>query len=462
MKDFFKHLSVYGILPVVGKFIGFFLIPIYARVFSLTEFGILELYVTLVTLLTYTVNLEIYSAIGRFFYDYKSEKGKQVLVSTGLWVTLLIAIIVVCIYFIFKPIILQNYIGSEKYSEEFILAGIWFPLSAISTYLSVLPRYRKRTKIFVLYSIISIAVRVGSTLFYVLLLKLGLKGVLLGHITGALCSFILYYIDSKVFIVLNLNKKILSKILKFALPIMPGLLLIGAWRPIFNYFANLQVGPANLGIFSFALKIISILAVLQTAINLTWKPLVFENYKSPQFKEDIKNVSELISVITILCCSIFILYSMEFVLLLGTKAFSSAGSILGVLTIAWYFNIIASVRGIGPFILNKTKISSWIELISISISFAFLILFGRTLLLISIAFSIYSLIKYALLFVYTSKFLEMNFLKRNEILLLMLLFALILSKAYEFNLYLRMIISVIFLLKLIYLLVKNRYLLNFK
>ena len=138
MKDFFKHLSVYGILPVVGKFIGFFLIPIYARIFNAAEFGYLELFVSLVMLLTFAINLEFYTAIGRYFNDYRSKLGQKTLISSGLFITLLSAFIVVLLYWFFKPIILNEYVGSLSYSWEFLLAGIWFPISAISTYLSVI------------------------------------------------------------------------------------------------------------------------------------------------------------------------------------------------------------------------------------------------------------------------------------------------------------------------------------
>ena len=176
------------------------MIPIYARIFNAAEFGYLELFVSLVMLLTFAINLEFYTAIGRYFNDYRSKLGQKTLISSGLFITLLSAFIVVLLYWFFKPIILNEYVGSLSYSWEFLLAGIWFPISAISTYLSVIPRYRKRSKKYVIYTSISIFIRVISTIFYVLVLKLGLSGVLLGHITGATLSTILYYYDSREYI----------------------------------------------------------------------------------------------------------------------------------------------------------------------------------------------------------------------------------------------------------------------
>ena len=80
MKSFFKQVTIYGVLPVAGKFIGFFLVPIYARVFSSAEFGVVELLVTLAHFLMFACNLEFYTAIGRFFYDSNSLDERKKLI----------------------------------------------------------------------------------------------------------------------------------------------------------------------------------------------------------------------------------------------------------------------------------------------------------------------------------------------------------------------------------------------
>lgn len=459
MKDFFKHLSVYGILPVVGKFIGFFLIPIYARIFNAAEFGYLELFVSLVMLLTFAINLEFYTAIGRYFNDYRSKLGQKTLISSGLFITLLSAFIVVLLYWFFKPIILNEYVGSLSYSWEFLLAGIWFPISAISTYLSVIPRYRKRSKKYVIYTSISIFIRVISTIFYVLVLKLGLSGVLLGHITGATLSTILYYYDSREYIGFSVNIKVLKKILKFSLPIIPGLLIIGTWRPIFNYLVKIHLSVEALGTFGFALRIISILAILQAAINLTWKPLVFDSFKKKNFIINFKNISSFISVFLLYICLGFSILSNELIQLLGTDDFLSAASVLGILSLNWYFNIMSGIRGIAPFLNENTKITSYVQLIALIFGLVFLLLFGNSLVAISIAFTIFNFVKYILLYIYSSYILNVSFFSIHESVLLVLNIVFVSLSFYNMTLIIRLGIFCCIAFAFILLIINNKKLL---
>ena len=446
MREIFKHLSIYGVLPVLGKFIGFFLVPIYARVFNSEQFGVLELFVTLVNLLVFTCNLELYTAVGRFFYEYKSTLGKRSLVGTGLMLTIISSCVVCLLYFVFKPIILDKYIGSNIYDEVFILAGIWIPLSAISTYLSVIPRYRKRSKKYVIYTSTSLLLRVISTIFYVLVFKFGLSGILLGHITGESVSLLLYGYDTRSFISLSLNKKVLKKILSYALPIIPGLIIIGVWKPAFNYITKSHIGIDNLGYLSFSFRIIGFLAIFQSAINLTWNPLVFDSLNSKTFKQDFRSVSKMMSITLLYCCIIVILMSNELVDIIGGGNFNESKSIIGILSVGWYSGILARIKGIGPLVNNKTQFISYFDLISFTIAITALIFFGYNLVLVTFSFALYNIVKMVVSISYTSKALSTQLFSKYEFLLLFIVCLLIASQAYQLNIFLRITLSILFML----------------
>src|SRR5690606_37020273 len=158
------------ILPVVGKFAGFFLIPIYTRLFSSAEFGMLELLMTLIKFLLFACSLEFYSAIGRFFYERELLSDKRKLISTGLILTIITSFIISIGSFQLEHYISDIYLNSHLYWFEFRLCLIWLFLEATSTYLSVIPRYEKKPKKYVLISVTSLLVRVSFTVLYVLFL----------------------------------------------------------------------------------------------------------------------------------------------------------------------------------------------------------------------------------------------------------------------------------------------------
>ena len=102
LREFIKSFSFYGFLPVFTKFAGFLLVPVYVRVLSQSDYGIAELILSTVGFLTYVINLEFYGAVGRFFFDRESLRGRQKLISTGLYLTLASALVVAALGLVFQ------------------------------------------------------------------------------------------------------------------------------------------------------------------------------------------------------------------------------------------------------------------------------------------------------------------------------------------------------------------------
>lgn len=99
MKKFLKSFSIYGLIPIFGKFISILLLPLYTRLLTPADYGAQDILVQLSIFLTFLINLEMYAGVGRHFYDRQSLKEKQKLVSTGLWLTVLIGILVLALGF---------------------------------------------------------------------------------------------------------------------------------------------------------------------------------------------------------------------------------------------------------------------------------------------------------------------------------------------------------------------------
>src|SRR5690554_2044258 len=236
----------------------------------------LELLMTMIKFLLFACNLEFYIAIGRFFYERKSLIDKKKLISTGLILTIITSSIVSFTSIVFEENISEAYLNSSLYWFEFKLCIIWLFLEASSVYLSVIPRYDKKPKLFVGISISSLLIRVSFTIIYVLILDLGIAGVIYGHITGAIVSLIGYGVASKKYLAIQFSKSDAKEIVKFAFPIVPGLLLIGLWGPISRNLISEYFSLATLGLFAFAIRIAAVMEILNGAIRMAWSPMLFE------------------------------------------------------------------------------------------------------------------------------------------------------------------------------------------
>jgi O-antigen/teichoic acid export membrane protein len=424
VKEFLRHVSIYGLLPIASKFIGFFLVPIYARVFSSTEFGVVELLVTLTSFLIFACNLEFYSAIGRFFYEKENLLDKKILISTGLILTLIVTTVIVIIAFLSQKLIKIYYFNDVDYTFEYRVSLIWMFFTAIFTYLSVIPRYDKKPQLYLIINISSLLVRVGSTIFFVLILKSGIVGVIYGELTGAISATILNAVISKKYLGFYFSKSDAGEIIKYAVPIVPGILVFGVWPPLSRNLISKHFSFEILGLFSFAFRISTIMKMISAAIKLAWSPLLFENYRSPTFNKDLSNISRNTSIIALFGAISMTLLSPEICLYVGTTKFVQAKILIGFLGFGGVLEILSRLRGFGPYILKKTYITSLVEISGLIVGIIgfWLISDHLSLIGIGIIFILYDGLKYSILLWYTKRKFDIQFTDFYEPILMIILF----------------------------------------
>lgn len=355
---FYKQLSIYGILPVVGKSVGFFLIPIYTRVFSAKEFGEMELIVSLIGLLVYFINLEFYTAVGRYLGECSEPSSRQRFVSTGLWMTCLTALIVSSAAFFSKDLLLRYYLNGEPLGEYLNIAFLWLALNAISTYLSVIPRYCQKSRQYVVVNTLALLVRVLSTIVFVLYYKTGIVGVLYGHLCGSLCSIVSNSILSRHLLSPIFSAAAARSIISYAVPLVPGLLAGAFWMPTLYKYTDILFGIATVGLLSFAFRITGVLVMFRSVLQNAWFPMLYENIRDARFVSTIKSNALSLSAILLTVGGIVSLFSEEICLYVGTSAYGGSKVFIPFLCYAAYLQAMAQLKGFGPLIDNKTYFRS--------------------------------------------------------------------------------------------------------
>lgn len=457
MKEFIKNISIYGLLPVIGKFMGFFLVPIYARIFSSDSFGQIELIITLISFMMYLVNLEFYSAIGRYFYDRGLLQKQARLISTGLILTTFSALVVLLLCFLSENLILSSYLNNVDLKYELRVGFIWLFISAFSTYLSVIPRYAKKPKLYVLLNSASLLFRLLCTILFVVVWEVGIVGIIYGHICGASLSLVLNTIISRQFLVFNFDKKDARAILKYALPIIPGLIVAGAWQPLFVDRMNLYFSVSIVGLYAFASRITSITTMFNGALRNAWRPMLYENINNPQFILETKSISGKVSYVILTIGVFTTLLSPEICLLIGTKEYLDSAILVPFLVFAGYLQIGVQLRGFGPLINNKTYINSLVSLAAVAIAIFSFTLFKNNygLVGLGLVLVIYDLFQYVVLYLITYKFIRQTLMPKYEYVLILLIVLSTLCIVVAIPLIHRIIVGLFFFSIIIYLNIKH-------
>lgn len=368
MNLFYKHLSIYGILPVVGKSIGFFLIPIYLHLFSAEEFGQVELVISLINLLVYFINLEFYSAVGRYIFQCETLSEKRLLVSTGLWMTLFTTLLVVGSALLFRSQLLAYYLSGAPLNKHLIAGIAWLALDGCSAYLNMLPRYTHREKMYVVVTVSALLIRVLSTILFVLVLHTGTIGILYGHVCGSLSNICLNCYLSREYLGMEFSRKVAQKIARYALPLVPGMMAGAFSMPIMYKCTEFFFGAAALGQLSFALRLTSLMIMFRGVLQNAWFPLLYEHIHELGFVQRIKNDSLSLSSILLTGGALVVLLGDEICLWLGTEEFHSANILLPFLCYSGYLQAMTQLRGFGPLVNQRTHIRSIAVVLALAIS----------------------------------------------------------------------------------------------
>ena len=98
-KKLFKNTFILSVGGITTKFITFFLLPLYTKVLSTEEYGIVDLFNTIISLLLPIVTLQVEQSVFRYLIDCRdSKKEKLEIISTGFFTVLLQCLIFIIIF----------------------------------------------------------------------------------------------------------------------------------------------------------------------------------------------------------------------------------------------------------------------------------------------------------------------------------------------------------------------------
>ncbi len=410
MKKFIKSFFIYGLIPVFGKFISILLLPLYTRVLTPEDYGAQDVLVQLAIFFTFLINLDLYSGVGRYFYDKKDIIEKKKLISTGLWLTLIFGLIIVSLAFIFKSALYNLFFETQKYKIAFYLTILWAPISAIYSYFSSVMRYEQKSKLYFALSNIQLIIRILATVLFVVVFRFGVMGVILGHIVGELIAILMFGFFLRHYFGFYFNKIDLKSILSFSLPMVPAVLILSSKNLFVRYIVVNYLSIVDLGYYTIALQIASILSFVQYGLSSSWRPSLYEMIQKPTYEIEVKRIYNLFLGITSLVCLVIVFNGKLLLKILTTPAYFPAASIIGFIAVTSMLEIIGQISGCGPVIIKKTKYVSYIEVVaSIASIFIFIVIYNYIGIIgLAVAFLGGILVKFIWGWILTKKYTQIN------------------------------------------------------
>lgn len=343
--------GLYTFSSILVKAIGFLLLPVYTLFLTPEDYGITNLVTSFNGVASFVVAFSLYSAVVRFYADYKDDREKM----KQFYGTIIVFVfcsgcIFVGLGFILHELLIRWLFKGIAFYPVVVIALLTLTFICLHTVHQSIMQGMQAGKKLTLINLTVFGLQVGLNLLFIGVFKLGAIGVLLASLIINLSYFVymLYDLKANNLIVFCLNKTLLREALSYSLPLMPHNLSTHIASFAARVFINNSGSLATVGLYSIAWQFGSIIDMVQASVNRAFAPWFYEimNRGEAGAKGEIIRLSRVLLILYSLVYMVIGLFSQEVVILMTNERYIMAWTAIPVLVVAF------SVKSIYYFYVN--------------------------------------------------------------------------------------------------------------
>lgn len=371
IKNLSKNSLIYGLSSGIGRFASLFMAPILTRIFSPEDYGVIALVQLAIAFAALFAGSNIGSGISYYYFHFESEQKKRAVLVSGFSVTLLLSVIFASLlYFFSQPISAlllarqQGGVSSEDFRVLLQIASLGLFFAVMKEGFQSLLRLLNLPKRYMIVEMTSLFVNIFAVLVLVVWLRSGLEGVFWASVIASIVSFLIGF-----FFVVDRFRgvfatTILVSILTYALPQLPGVIInwfqVQLGRIFLTYFASM----ADLGIYSIAFSLASVLIIATTAFRLAYDPYAMSIMKREDAKEVYAKVYSIYGFVFACVLGGVVALSKPALQILTPAEYHEAHTIVFWLAAAGFFMGANNIVATGIWLSRRTVYTSYAQFIS--------------------------------------------------------------------------------------------------
>lgn len=350
---------VYGIGGSANRLVSVLFVPIFTRIFSPADYGVLDLLTTLTSLLTLFAMLGANSAVMYYYHRAPDPAERGRLVSTALFMATGLALVIALggIFFVGRlaPVIA----GSSTYQLAVTVNFLLLPANVAASLVLDLLRLQFRRYAFTALglartlfgSLLGVALVVGT--------QMGIAGLIGAQATLAAVAAVIGLWLTRGTWRPAVDAALARRMLRFGLPLIPTGLSYWVLQYVDRYFVLGYRGGAELGIYAIGNRLAALMLVVTYAFQTAWWPFAYAHAGQPGDRDLFARVFKLASAGLLAATLLLGLFAREALIVITTPAFVPAYRYVGLLTLALVVNSSYQVISIGVQLAQRTSSMAW-------------------------------------------------------------------------------------------------------
>jgi O-antigen/teichoic acid export membrane protein len=358
-KRLLKDSFIYGLERYLAAFAGVFLVPVYTRIFTPDDYGVIEVINTIISIVAVFAVLGMDSALAFHFYDTKEEKDRKIIISTNFLFRIAFICLLSMILIIAADFISEKFLKSLEKAIYLKIAIVTLLFGSILGFCLDLLRFRLKPVRFSIVSLGSTTCVIALSIYLVVYLKAGLYGVFGANvITGLIFAVVAVWMNrGQIKILFSAIR--LKRMLAYGLPLVPA--SVSIWVVGFSdrFFLTTYSTLQEVGLYSIGYKLSMVLSLITAAFQMAWGPLAFSIKDEPDARVFYSRVLTYYLVVTTVAALILSVFAKEILMVFTTSAFVGGYRVVGLLVYSIIFSGAYYIFAIGVNLTGKTAYISW-------------------------------------------------------------------------------------------------------
>jgi O-antigen/teichoic acid export membrane protein len=352
-----RQTLAYGLTGLIVPLVGLITLPVFARVFTRSQYGILELATTTGTVVVTLTDLGMMAATLRSFYDYRDEQEpeRRNVVLTGFLTTAAAALTAAALMILLREQVSSAVFGRAGLGTIVVLVALTVPALNTWRFTSEVMRIRQQAFYYFALSVVAAAISTVLGVVGVLAFDWRVKGVIVAGLIAAVLSAAGALFVIRRSLAGRFSRTHQRAMLAFGLPLVPSAL--SAWAlALIDRIILARLGTlSEVGQYAIANRISMLMMLGMTAFLFALTPFLFSVYAEDPLQEKAARGRTLTYLVFILSISglALTLYAKEVLDIVAPK-FDDAYLAVGPLVLGTAANGIATLLTTGISIVRRT------------------------------------------------------------------------------------------------------------
>ena len=284
IKELTKDTGIYGISTIIGRFLGFLLVPFYTHFISRGDMGI---YTNIYAYLAFLNIVYIYG-MDAAFMKYSSlaapEQKRQTFSTAYLFVVLSTLALTALLFLLRLPFVrLMEVPGMHSKLVYYVIFILLFDTLALIPFANL--RLERKAKRFVVIKLVNILLNLGLNLLFFIRFHLGIEAIFAANLIASIVTFLALLPEIWSRLCCRIQGVQLRQMLHFGLPYLPASLASIMVQVIDRPIVLALTDADTLGLYQTGHKLGIFMMLVVSMFQYAWQPFFLNNAREKNAKE---------------------------------------------------------------------------------------------------------------------------------------------------------------------------------